>query len=387
MKFLIIGNGVAGISAAETIRKNDPKAEIIILNSERYYHYSRPRVIEFLSGTIPLEKITIKDVDFYERNNIRLVMLVNVLKIDTAAKKVLLDGGIEETYDKLIIAAGANSFLPPVEGSKTEGVFTLRTIDDAKAIIDYAKGKKEAVLIGGGLLGIEAAVSLIALGLNVTVVEFFDRLLPRQLDKEAAAILQSMLEQKKIKFLLPKQSSSIIKEGAGLKVNFKDNTSVTGDLVLFSAGIRPNLKIIEGSGIAADKGIKVNNFMETNVPGVYAAGDIAEFKGAVYGIWPAGREQGIIAGLNAAAKTTRYNGSVLSTKLKVAGIELGSLGNIEAGPGTEVYTDKGPGVFKRVFIKDGKLAGAIMLGDSGNYQKYQAMMLKGEVVTDPKEIL
>jgi nitrite reductase (NADH) large subunit len=387
MKFLIIGNGVAGISAAEAIRKKDPKAEITVLNSERYYHYSRPRVIEFLSGTIPLEKITIKNVDFYEKNKIRLVMLVNVMKIDTAAKKLMLDGGIDENYDKLIIAAGANSFLPPVEGSNNEGVFTLRTIDDAKAIMEYAKGKKTAVLIGGGLLGIEAAVSLIALGLEVTIVEFFDRLLPRQLDKEAAAILQSMLEKKGMKFLLPKQSASIVKEGTGLKINFKDNTSVTGDLLLFSAGIRPNLKIIEGSGIAADKGIKVNNFMETNIADIYAAGDITEYNGMVYGIWPAGREQGTAAGLNAAGEKAEYKGSVLSTKLKVAGIDLGSLGNIEAGAGVEVYTNKAPGEFKRVFIKDGRLEGAILLGDSEDYGKLQEIMKKKEPVSNPQGLI
>jgi nitrite reductase (NADH) large subunit len=387
MKYLIIGNGVAGVSAAEAIRKKDQAAEITILNSERYYHYSRPRVIEFLSGTIPIEKITIKDVDFYERNNIRLVMLVNAVKIDTAAKKVLLEGGIEENYDKLIIAAGANSFLPPVEGSKNWGVFTLRTIDDAKAIMEFAKGRKTAVLIGAGLLGIEAANSLIALGLKVTIVEVFDRLLPRQLDKDGAGMLQSMLEAKGMKFLLPRQTASIEKSAGGLKVNFKDNTSITGDLVLFSAGIRPNLKIIEGSGISADKGIKVNNFMETNIPDAYAAGDITEYNGTVYGIWPAGREQGTIAGLNAAGEKAEYKGSVQSTTLKVTGIELGSLGSIEGGPGVEVFTHKEPGVFKRVFIKDGKLDGAILLGNSGDFAKLKDLMKSKENISNPQGLI
>jgi nitrite reductase (NADH) large subunit len=387
MKILIIGNGIAGVSAAEAIRKNDKTSSITILNSERYYHYSRPRVIEFLSGRIPLEKITIKDVDFYEKNNIRLVMLVHVNKIDTAAKKVMLDGGIEETYDKLLIAAGASSFLPPVEGSQNEGVFTLRTIDDAKAIMEFAKGKSSAVLIGGGLLGIEAANSLTVQGLQVTIVEFFDRLLPRQLDRDGAAILQSMLEAKGMKFMLPKQAASVEKATSGLKVNFKDNTSVTGGLVLFSAGIRSNLKIAEGSGIAADKGIKVNDRMETNVPDVYAAGDIAEHNGTVYGIWPAAREQGAAAGLNIIGEKTDYKGSVLSTKLKVAGIDLGSLGSIEEGPGVQVYTVKEPGVFKRVFIKDGKVAGAILLGDSEEYGRLQEAMRNNEAIKDPQGLI
>jgi nitrite reductase (NADH) large subunit len=287
------------------------------------------------------------------------VLIVNVVRIDTQAKKVFVEGGIEEDYDKLIIAAGANSFMPPVSGSDNEGVFTLRTIDDAKAIMEFAKYKKTAVLIGGGLLGIEAAISLTALGLQVAIVEFFDRLLPRQLDKEGAAILQSMLEAKGLKFMLPKQSASIEKTAEGLKVNFKDNTSATGGLVLFSAGIRPNLKIIEGAGINADKGIKVNSYMETNIPDVYAAGDITEFNGVLYGIWPAAKEQGAV----------------------------GSLGSIEAGPGVETYTEKGPGTFKRLFVKEKKITGAILLGDAGKYQEFQDLMKKGAEIEDPKSLI
>ncbi|HRU38323.1 MAG TPA: FAD-dependent oxidoreductase [Candidatus Goldiibacteriota bacterium] len=387
MKYLVIGNGVAGISAAEAIRNSDKSAEITVLNSERYYHYSRPRVIEFLSGRTPLEKITIKNADFYEKNYIRLVMLVNVIKIDVIAKKVLLEGGIEEDYDRLIIAAGANSFMPPVPGSDYEGVFTLRTIDDAKAIMEYAKGKNTALLIGGGLLGIEAAMSLTALGLKTTIVEFFDRLLPRQLDSEGAAMLKAKLEEKGLKFLLPRQTASIEKTAGGLKANFKDNTHAEAGLILFSAGIRPNLKIIEGTGILADKGIKVNNYMETSVRDVYACGDITEYNGMVYGIWPAAKEQGTIAGQNAAGGRVEYKGSVLSTKLKVAGIELGSLGSVEPGEGIEVYTEKTDAVFKRLYIKEGRLAGAILLGDASAYQKLQEAMKNQVIIKEPKSLL
>ncbi len=387
MKIIIIGNGAAGIAAAEAVRKKDADAEIIMLNSERYYHYSRPRVIEFLAGKVSLEQITIKNSEFYEKNRIRLVMLVKVEKIDPAKKTVYLEGGIDETYDKLIIAAGAYSFLPPVEGSDSEGVFTLRTIDDAKAIIEYAKDKNEAVLVGGGLLGIEAAISLTALGLKTTVVEVFDRLLPRQLDAECAAHLQKLLEEKSLNFLLPRQSASIVKDGAGLKLNFKDGSYVSAGLILFSAGIRCSMKLAEGSGLAMDKGIKVNNYMETNIPDIYACGDIAEYNGMVYGIWPAAREQGTAAGLNAAGEKTEYKGSVLSTKLKVAGIDLASLGNIEAGAGVEAFVKKEGSAIKKIFIKDGKISGAILLGETSKYQALQELMKKGAAVSSPENYI
>ena len=388
MKYVIIGNGAAGIAAAEAIRKRDASGTITILNGERYYHYSRPRVIEFLSGKTSLEQITIKDSGFYEQNRIRLVMLVNVTAIDTAKKTVHMEGGIDETYDKLIIAAGANSFLPPVAGAETPGVFTLRTIDDAKAIMEYAKGKSSAVVIGGGLLGIEAAVSLTAFGLKVTIGEVFDRLLPRQLDAEGAAILQGLLEEKKLSFLLPRQTQSITKENDGmLKILFGDKTTISTDLILFSAGIRCNLKIAGGSGIEIGKGIKVNNYMETNASGIYAAGDIAEHNGVVYGLWPASREQGAAAGENAAGGKVEYKGSVLSTRLKVAGIEVGSLGVTEVKEGIETFSKKENSGLKKLFMKDKKIVGAILIGDISKYQAIQEIIKKGEIINDASLII
>jgi nitrite reductase (NADH) large subunit len=387
MKYVIIGNGISGMSAAEAVRKKDAGADIVIYTSERYFHYYRPGVIEFLAGRSSLEKITIRNSDFYEKNRIRLVILAKIIKIDPAKRTVVLEGGIEDNYEKLLIAAGASSFLPLVAGSDNEGVFTLRTIDDAKAIMEYAKGKKTAVAIGAGLLGIEAAMSLTALGLQVTLVEVFDRLLPRQLDKDAAAMLQGMLEAKGLRFMLPKQTQSIKREQAGLVISFKDNTAAKGDLVLFSAGIRSNLKIVEGSGIAVDRGIKVNDHMETNIQDIYAAGDAAEHKGIVYGIWPVAKDQGSIAGQNMAGDKAEYKGSVLSTTLKVTGIELGSIGNIEAGPDIEVFTSKGPGVFKRLFVKDGKVEGAILLGDAKEYAAIREAARKKEIIVNPRTLI
>ena len=244
--------------------------------------------------------------------------------------------------------------------------------------MEHAKGKKKALAIGGGLLGIESAMSMSALGLEVTVAEVFDRLLPRQLDSEGASVLQSMLEKKGLKFLLPRKTLKIEKAGENLKIDFEGNDPAEAGLILISAGIRCNLALVKDSGIETDKGIKVNGFMETNVPDVYACGDIAEFNGRVYGIWPASTEQGGVAGLNAAGEKKEYKGTVMATKLKVAGIELASIGNIEKGEGETARTEKGEGFYRKLVFKEKALTGAILLGDAKDYSKLQKLIKSGE---------
>lgn len=386
MKIVIIGNGVAGISAAEAIRNKSKDIEIVMYSDEKFYHYSRPRVIEYLSGKISSERLIIKNKEFYEQNNIKINLNTKIKKIDVNLKKVICDSG-DESFDRLIIAAGAKSFLPPVKGSDLSGVFTLRTIEDAEKIIEFARGKKSAVVIGGGLLGIEAAMSIFNLGLSVTVVEVFERLLPRQLDKDGAVILQKMIEAKGLKFLLSKQTEKIESKDEKLEVIFKDGEKIITDLILFSAGIRSNLEIVKETGIEIDKGIKINENMQTSVKDIYAAGDIAEFNGVVYGIWPAAKEQGWAAGLNASGEDIKYKGSILSTKLKITGIELASIGDIEKKEKTEIFTKTGEGIYKRLFIENKIITGAILLGDTKEYQKIQEIIKNKMPVNNPSELI
>lgn len=374
MKVVIIGNGAAGIAAAEAARKADASSEITIITDEKYPHYSRPRVIEYLAGKADTAAITIKKTDWYEKNKITLTT-ARVMQLNTGARQAISDSGAIG-YDKLIIAAGASSSVPPFDGAGNEGVFTLRTIEDADRIKSAAKNTKNAVAIGAGLLGIEAAYALCSLGIEVTVVEFFDRLLPRQLDGEAAAILKTMLEQKGMKFLLPKKTKKISKETDGLKVDFDDGSSVSGGFIMISAGIKPNIAIYKDAGIECDRAIKVNAFMETNVKDVFACGDCAQFNGINYGIWPAAKEQGTAAGTNAAGGRVEYKGTLMSTKLKAAGIELASMGKIEKEEGTQEKVFRDGANFKKLFIKDGKLAGAILIGDTKEFGKLQGMVGK-----------
>ncbi len=387
VKIIIVGNGAAGIAATEAIRDHDKDCELSIYSDEPGVHYSRPRIIEYLGGKATPEKIAIKSPSYYQKNNIVLHEQTSITAIDPNAKMVIRADGQTESFDKLIIAMGASSFLPPVEGSKLPGVFTLRTIADASAIIDYSKDKKRAVVIGGGLLGLETAASLNHRGLDTTVVEVFERLLPRQLDMDGAKILQERLETLGLHFLLPRQTEVIEKKGDGLVVHFKDGTSIATDLVLFSAGVRSNLAVAQKAGIHCEKGVCIDNCMRTSSQDIYAAGDVAQYEGMVYGLWPIAREQGKLAGLNAIGIPTEYKGSVLSTKLKVTGIDVASVGSIELAQGMQAHTLNRNGNFARIFTRDGRIVGAIMVGNSSSYNKIQSMISEGVILADPETLL
>lgn len=297
MRFVIIGNGVAGITAAETIRSVDKDAEIHVLSTEKHYYYSRPRVIEFLGNKIQGERLVLHNKNWYDEKNIRLSLGVTVGNIDEGHREIILISSEKIKFDKLIIAAGAASLVPPIENVNQEGVFTLRTIDDANVIKDYAKNKKRALVLGAGLLGIEAANSLKALGLTVSVAEFFERLLPRQLDSEGALVMQQMLEARGLSFYLNKQAAAVTRAGGKLIVKCKDSSVLETDMILISTGIKPNLGIIKNTSVESGRGIKVDSFLKTNSDNIFACGDIAEFNGVVYGIWPAAKDQGILPGL------------------------------------------------------------------------------------------
>ncbi len=385
MKYIIVGNGVAGMAAAEAIRERDAAGQIHIYTEENYCHYSRPRVIEYLAGSATSEKIVIRGPEYYKKLDIQLFRGVTVESIDPAARTVTTRAGAD-SYDKLVLASGATSFLPPVEGCRSGCVFTLRTIADADRILARCAPGKRALVIGGGLLGIETAASLAKRGLSVSVVEVFDRLLPRQLDADGAALLRAMLERQGFSFLLPKKTATIRPSGEGAEVLFDDGSSVGADLVIFSAGVRSDTRLAAAAGIACDRGILVDGHMETSAPGVYAAGDAAQFSGVVYGLWVPSKEQGSFAGRNAAGEPALYSGSQVSAKLKVSGIDLASLGAIGEGPGVAVSTRRGENSFRRLFLSGGKLVGAILIGDTSSFATLQKLLKSGEPIPDPEAL-
>lgn len=392
MDYIIIGNGVAGTEAAKAIRQRAPSAEIKIFTQDHYPFYSRPRLPELLAREVGVEEIFVHNCEWYHKNKIQLYLNCTVKNIDTKNQKITLVDKSNFTYNKLLLALGSSSVLPPIEGINTiEGVFTLRSVEDVLTITKRAALSKTVTLIGGGLLGLESGNGLGKLGLSVTVVEFFDRLLPRQLDGEGSVILQKQMEDIGLKFFLGAQSKSIKNSGSTKILELQDGRVIESNFILVSAGIKPNITLAQETGISVNKGILANDHMETNITHIYAAGDVAEHKGRIYGIWPAAQRQGVIAGSNMAGGNEMYMGTVSSTSLKVAGIHLTSMGDILTEDKTVEQVkvkNSSKNTYKKLFIKDGKLVGAIFLGDTKNaYEMGQLMEKKVDVSKYKEKIL
>ena len=381
-KYLIIGNGVAGNTAAEAIRQQDPAGEIIMFSKEPHPFYYVPALPEFVAGERELKRLIIHDAAWYEKNRIELHLETTVTAIEPVQKVVVTDKGGPYAYDKLLLATGGTSFVPPIKGADLEGVFTLRTMGDAEKLKGRAQTSRQAVLIGGGLLGLEAGNGLRKAGLKVTVVEFFPRLLPRQMDGPGAALLQAQLEELGFSFHLGTTTREITREADGLKVHLESGVVLGAELVLISAGVRPELTLARSLGLAIDKGVKVDDRMHTGVDDIFAAGDLIEHRGRFYGIWPAAMEQGRVAGANLAGQEARYEGTAVSNTLKVVGIDLFAAGEIDVEGALEasVSKDEARKIYRKLVVTDGVLVGAILLGDiRGSNEIQQAIKAKKDV--------
>lgn len=365
MDYLIIGAGAAGISAVEEIikhrREND---QITVITDEPYPFYYRPRLIECLSGGVEIDEIIIHDRQWFKKNGINLKIEEKALEIITEDKKVIT-GKSDHGYDKLLIANGAYPFVPPIEGGNRENVFALRNAADAAAIRQAATNARKAVVVGGGLLGLESAYNLGRSGLEVTVVETRPRLLPRQLDEKAAELLKKILENKGLNFYLNAGIECFLGKETVKGVKFGDGTVSEAELVLVSAGIRPDISLAESiTGMKVNKGIIVNEFMETSLDCIYAAGDIAEYKGSVYGIWGPSRRQGKVAGLNMKDIKTEFAPPVPSYKLKVAGVNVVSAGELDFDLNHEYAEESGADKYRKtVYDSRNNPIGLIEVGD------------------------
>ena len=364
MKYLIVGNGVAGTTAAAAIRKTDSTGEIRMITEEAYPFYSRIRLMEYISGEVDLSKLQIKNQAWYEENKIQLALNSRVADIDPVGREIVTQSGQKFSYDKLLLATGAVSFLPPIKGSEKQGVFTLRNIQDAEAIKKYARGKSKALLIGGGLLGLEVGNSLRKAGLTVSVAEFFPRLLPRQTDPACAGLLKGRLEKMGFVFYLGVVSKEILGEETAQGLLLEDGRQIPADLIIVSAGVRPNMALAQKLGIKVGKGIPVTERMETEIPGIFAAGDAIEHRGVVYGIWPAAEQQGEVAGTVMAGGSRAYNGTTFSNQLKVVGIDLLAAGDIDPDGKLESFVeqDDQAGTYRKLVVKDNHLAGVLLFG-------------------------
>jgi nitrite reductase (NADH) large subunit len=378
-KYVIIGNGAAGASALERIRALDPQAGITVFSKEKYPFYYRPRLPEFLAGEIALEKFTMHTLEQYRQWQVDFRAQTEVTAIDPKAKAALTPDGRETPYDALLLACGASANIPPLPGVNKKGVFSLRRVDDAVILRQAAAQTSSAILVGGGLLGLEAGHGLIKLGLKVQVVEFFDRLLPRQMDREGAAMLQSILEAMGFEFYLGAKSREVSGREQASGLVLEDGRELKSPLILFSAGVTPELTLARslGQDLRIDKAIVVDEYMRASIDGVYAAGDAAEFGGMPGGIWPVALSQGRIAGANMTGAALRYQPQAPSTTLKIAGVSLVSAGNIDADGKLPAVVARQEGYYRKIVLDRGKIAGLIFLGDSAGAKQCQEAMNQG----------
>lgn len=383
--YVIIGNGVAGTTAAEHIRKNDKEGSITIVTEETLPFYYRVRLNEFISGDVSEQDLIVKKDKWYKDQNIDLKTGTRITGADSKGKNIVTEDNKKIPYDRLLVATGSHSFIPPIKGFERKGVFALRSIQDAHNISDWVKDIEDVVLIGGGLLGLEAGNALTKLGKKVMVVEFFPRLLPRQLDVDGASRLQGIMEGMGFSFRLGAKTEEITGGDQVKGVQLEGGEALPAEMVIISAGVRPNLEMAEALGLEQDKGIVVDENLKTSKPDIYAAGDVAAFKGMPYGIWPAAMEQGEIAGINMAGVKKTYGGTTLSTSLKVVGIDLASAGNIDADNEFEssVLTDEK--VYKKIVLENNKIIGCIMLGDTKGFNKIKKMMSEERDVSKEKD--
>jgi len=373
-EYLIIGNGVAGTTAAENIRKIEKHGRITIVTEEGLPFYYRIRLNEYISGDIKKDALIAKRDSWYSENSIGLMLNTRVTGIYPDKREVVIDEGDIIHYDRLLIATGSRSFIPPITGAQTNGVFAIRDISDAERIIERSGKIKDAVVIGGGLLGLEAANALIRMGKNVTVVEFASRLLPRQLDNEGAARLKGIMERMGFSFRLDAKTERIEGDEEVNRVRLAGGETLPAQMVIISAGVRPNMELAKAIGLDCDKGIKINGHLNTSMPDIFAAGDCAEFNGMPYGIWPAAMEQGKCAGANMAGVDMLYAGTTMANTLKVAGIELASAGDIDADNKKDARVLTGEGSYKKVVMEDGRIVGCIMLGDTKTFPKFTRLI-------------
>ncbi len=385
-KLVVIGNGMAGMRTVEELLKIAPDLyDITVFGEEPYGNYNRIMLSPVLAGEKTIEEIMLNDLQWYDDNNIKLEKGKKIVDIDRKARIVSADDGTTAEYDRLLIATGSKPFIIPLPGHDLPGVIAFRDIADVDKMLDAAKNKKNAIVIGGGLLGLEAANGLMQQGMNVKVVHIMDTLMERQLDEPAAKMLSKSLEERGMEFLMGAQTESIKGEGKVEQVCFKDGSSVDADIVVMAVGIRPNIELAEKVGIHCERGIVVNDTMQTFDPRIYSVGECVQHRNETYGLVAPLFEMGKVCANHLALHGIgRYEGSVTSTKLKVTGIDLFSAGDFTGNENTEalVFQDAAQGVYRKLIVQDNKIKGTVMYGDTIDGTWYFDLMRDETDITD-----
>jgi len=393
MKLVMVGNGMAGVRALEELLRVAPDLyDIAVFGEEPHPNYNRILLSPVLSGEMTLQEIILNDLSWYERHGIRLHLDRKVVKLDRRRRRAIAADGTEEPYDRLLLATGSTPFILPVPGSDLAGVITYRDVEDTDQMIEAAKRYSHAVVIGGGLLGLEAANGLRLRGMDVTVVHLMEWLMERQLDRTAATMLRGSLEARGLKFRLQAQTEELVggESGRVSAVRLKGGEVLPAELVVMAVGIRPNTALAESAGLHCNRGIVVNDTMQTFDPRIYAVGECVSHRGIAYGlVAPLFEQAKVCANQLAQFGFGRYTGSVTSTKLKVTGVDLFSAGSFTGGEGDEEITlhDPAGSVYKKLVIRGDKITGCVMYGDTADGSWYFQMMREGRNVSDIRDHL
>ncbi len=371
----IIGNSVAAIGAIEAIRKIDKDVPITVISKEGYTAYGRPVISDFLKGKAKEEKLlSYRRSGYYEKNNINLILNEEIKKVDTQKKLLYGSSGKEYSYSRLLIATGGVPFIPPIKGNTLKNVYTFTTLDDAKNLLNISKTIKKAVVIGGGLIGLKAAEGLHAQGVKVSVIELMDRILSLAFDKVSGNIVENRMQDVGVDVFTESNTEEILDDGNGnaCGVRLKGGRVIESDIVVIAIGVAPNVSFLKDSGIEINRGVLVDEHMETNVKGVYAAGDVAVGKDffssaqRLLPIWPDAYKQGRVAGYNMIGVERVYEGGLSMNSIELFGISTISAGIInpqEEGYEILVKVDEKRWRYRKIVLKDNVIVGFVFVGD------------------------
>jgi nitrite reductase (NADH) large subunit len=384
-RLVVIGNGMAGVACVEQILKYRHDFLITIIGDETHVNYNRILLSSVLAGEKSADDIVLNDIDWYRSNSIEPRLGLRVSSIDTAAHTVCGSDGPAIPFDKLILATGSTAFVPPIPGTDKENVHVFRTLDDTRALLEKSRPGRKAVVIGGGLLGLEAARGLQVQGCDVTVVHLAATLMERQLDGTGGGYLARKMENMGVKVLLGRQTQALLGNGSVQGLRFSCGEEVEADLVVIAAGIKPNVELGRKAGLEVRRGIVVNDYMETSHPDVFAVGECTEHRGQIFGLVAPLMEQGkVLAATITGNRGPVFLGASSAAKLKIMGVEVFSAGGIDDSlPGIETvrYEDPALGIYKKLLLKNNQLHGVILVGDTSDDHRYKAWLSEGTGLT------
>ena len=364
---VVVGNGMAGMRTVEELQKLAPELyDITVFGAEPHGNYNRILLSPLLAGEKSVDDIMLNTREWYVQHGITLHAGDPVEHIDRRRRIVRARSGLQVHYDRLLLATGSKPFIIPVPGHELPGVIAFRDIQDVETMLEAARRHRHAVVIGGGLLGLEAANGLLRQGMDVTVVHVTDALMNQQLDKPASLLLKNALERKGLRFMLDAHTAEIIGPERVTAVRFKDGTEIPADLVVMAAGVRPNIELAKQSGLHCERAIVVDDTLQTYDPRIYSVGECVQHRSATFGLVAPIWDQARVCGAHlAGAGHRRYVQQATPTKLKVTGVDLYSVGDFIGGPDSEdlVLRDPRRGVYKRLVLKGNQVAGAVLYGD------------------------